>query len=299
MTVTGGRRGSGPAAAAVPTDADRFNAFEAAGWEDAAKGYDAMIGQVTRRLIDPLLDAVGLRPGMRVLDVATGPGHVAGRAAGRGGAVVGIDIAAAMIALARRSYPDPEFCCGDAEALPFPDDSFDAVVGNFAILHFGRPERAVAEMVRVLRPEGRLALTAWDLPVRMRMLGVVLDAIEEAGAAAPPDLPAGPSFFRYADGDTFAALLTGQGLTGVDVTTVGFTQAIARADELWHGLITGTVRTSVLLRHQPSRTRARIRAAFDRNVEAYRTAAGYLEIPLSVKFASGHKAHGRQRGGTT
>src|SRR4029453_5686212 len=72
--------------------------------------------------------------------------------------------AAWMPAVASRLHPQVEFVQGDAEALPFTDEAFDAVVGNFALLHLGRPEQAAAEFVRVLKAGGRLALTAWDAP---------------------------------------------------------------------------------------------------------------------------------------
>jgi SAM-dependent methyltransferase len=66
------------------------------------------------------------------------------------------------------------------------------MVGNFLMLHLGRPERAAAEFVRVLAPGGRLALTVWDLPERARFLGVLLEALAAAGASPPEDIPVGP-----------------------------------------------------------------------------------------------------------
>ena len=139
-----------------------FNAFEAAGWEKA-HGYDRFLGRITSRLVDPLLDAAGVQAGTRTLDLASGPGYAA--ACRRPGAsVVGVDGAAAMVSLAGRLHPGLEFRRADAHQLPFDDASFDAVVGNFLILHLGRPEEAVREFFRVLRPNATLALTAWDLP---------------------------------------------------------------------------------------------------------------------------------------
>ena len=93
---------------------------------------------------------------MRVLDVGSGPGYVAAAAAARDATAVGVDVAPAMVALARTLHPQVEFVQGDAEHLQFADDSFDAVVANFAILHLGRPEQAAAEFARVLvsRREG-------------------------------------------------------------------------------------------------------------------------------------------------
>jgi SAM-dependent methyltransferase len=83
------------------------------------------------------------------------------------------------------ALPRAEFREGDAQALPFPDRCFDAVVSNLGLPHFGRPEQAVAEFRRVLTDEGRLALTAWNFPARARLVGVLLDAAQEVGIASP------------------------------------------------------------------------------------------------------------------
>jgi SAM-dependent methyltransferase len=184
-------------------DPDAFNAFEAAGWEDRALAYDRFFGSTTSQAVEPLLDAASVAAGTRVLDIATGPGYVAGEAARRGASVVGVDVAAAMVALARRLHPGLEFREADAHALPFEDASFDAVVGNFAILHLGRPEEAVAEFARTLAPGGTLALTVWDRPERARFVGVMLDAVAEAGATPPQDVPMGPDFFRFSVDEEF------------------------------------------------------------------------------------------------
>src|SRR5262245_23907594 len=118
--------GSGPPEPAV--DADAFNAFEAAGWEHQAPTYDHFFGRLTSRLVDPLLDAASVGSGSRVLDLATGPGYAAAKASERGASVVGVDITPAMIRLARERHPDIDFREADAEALPFEDGSFDAVI---------------------------------------------------------------------------------------------------------------------------------------------------------------------------
>ena len=270
------------------TDADAFTAFEAAGWERQAPTYDDVMGRVTSRLVGPLLEAAGVQQGSRVLDVATGPGYAAAAAADLGASVVGVDMAPAMVELARRLHPTVEFRVAQAEALPFEDDSFDAVISNFVAPHLSRPELAVAELVRVLRGGGRLALTTWDAADRMRFLGVFLDSFAEAGATPPPDIPAGPAFFQFADDEKFAKLLTGSGLNGVEITTVAFDHQIQSAEELWQGMLGGMVRTSATFLGQPEQTREKIRAAFDRLVLDYRRGE-WFEVPVSVKLASGVK----------
>jgi ubiquinone/menaquinone biosynthesis C-methylase UbiE len=269
-------------------DAEAFNAFEAAGWEKQAPGYEDFFGPITTRLVEPLLDAARVGRGARVLDVASGPGYVAAKAAERGASVVGVDIAEAMISLARRLHPQLEFRHGNAEALPFTDASFDALVGNFVMLHLGRPEQAAAEFVRVLAPGGKLALTVWDLPERARFLGVLLEALSAAGASPPEDIPVGPPMFRFSEEQEFARLLGSQRLEDIQVRTISFTHPESSPDALWRGLLGGTVRTSALILRQTSEMQRQIRVAFDRIVQQYEVGAR-LELPISVKLASARK----------
>jgi ubiquinone/menaquinone biosynthesis C-methylase UbiE len=269
-------------------DADAFNAFEEAGWEKQAAGYEDFFGRITTRLVEPLLDAAGVGPGDRVLDVASGPGYVAAKADERGASAIGVDVAEAMVSLARRLHPQLEFRRGNAEALPFPDESFDAVLGNFLMLHLGRPEQAVAEFFRVLAPGGRLALTVWDVPERARFLGVLLDSAAAAGASAPKEIPVGPPIFRFSDEQEFARLLGSHGLEAIQVRTISFSHPAASPDELWRGLLGGTVRTSALILSQTADMQREIRAAFDRIVQEYQV-GDRLEVPVSVKLASGRK----------
>ena len=267
-------------------DGASFDAFERAGWERVASAYHDFAGAITPRVVEPLLDAAGVGAGDRVLDVACGPGYAAARAAARGASAVGIDVADAMIAIARDRYPDAAFRHGDAQALAFPDGSFDAVVGNFALHHFGDPERAAREFARVLVPGGRLALSVWDFPVRARLVGVLLDAVAHAGATVPQDLPVGPEFFRYSHQPELVSLLEGHDFDAITVRNVSFLHTIATPDELWDGLVGGTVRTAAVVRAQPEPTRRRIRDAFERFLEVHRT-GDHINVPVSVKLAAG------------
>ena len=268
-------------------DADAFNAFEAAGWEATAGEYDTYWPTLTGRLSDALLDAVEAGPGTRVLDVACGPGHLAARAAERGATAVGVDIAEPMVGIARRRFPRAQFREGDAQALPFPDGGFDAVVSNLGLPHFGRPEQAIAEFRRVLTDDGRLALTAWNLPARARLVGVLLEAVQEVGVTSPEAVPAGPNFFRFADDVELDSLLT-EGFVDIAVRTVEFVHGVDSADELWAGLLHGTVRTSAVIRGQPAEVVRRIRAGFDRRVAGYRTGGTY-QLPVSFKLAAARR----------
>ena len=122
-----------------------FHDFEQAGWEKAAASYERGFGDVTIQSVGPILDAVGAGPGVRLLDVACGPGYVAAAAARRKSSVIGIDFSPSMVALASRRNPGLEFIEGDAESLDFQECSFDAVVMNFGMLHLARPAAAISE----------------------------------------------------------------------------------------------------------------------------------------------------------
>jgi ubiquinone/menaquinone biosynthesis C-methylase UbiE len=113
----------------------------------------------------PLAAAARIAAGDRVLDVGCGTGALARAAAervGPNGAVVGLDRNEGMLAVARRLGRDIEWRQGMAEALPFPDASFAAVVSQFSLMFFEDRETALREMWRVIKPGGRLAVAVWD-----------------------------------------------------------------------------------------------------------------------------------------
>lgn len=111
-----------------------------------------------------VLEAAGVRRGMRVLDVACGTGVLARSAAERvgAGAVVGLDVNPGMLAVARRHDAGIDWREGRAEALPFDDATFDAALCQFGVMFFDDRGAALREMWRVLRPGGRLAIAVWD-----------------------------------------------------------------------------------------------------------------------------------------
>lgn len=108
--------------------------------------------------------AIAPEPGERVLDIACGTGTSTAAIARRGARVVGVDFSPGMIAEARRRHPELDFHAGDAQALPFGDDEFDAVTVSFGLRNFADPHAALAEMYRVLRPGGRVVITEFSTP---------------------------------------------------------------------------------------------------------------------------------------
>ncbi len=277
-----------PATTQRTVSADAYKALERAGWGARAETYGRLTGRITVRFVEPLLDAAGVVTGMGVLDVGTGPGYAAQRAAERGAVATGVDIADEVLALARRRHPGVRFVRGDAEALPFAERSFDALVSNFTINHLPRPERGIREFARVVVPGGRIALSAWDVSEHNRFLGVMVDALRECGVTASPEAVAGPDPYRFADDDEFRELLRGAGLEDVEVRSVSLTHLVPDTEDLWAGMLGGSVRSGGLVMRQPPRTRRRIRAAVERLLEEYRDGDG-LAIPASAKIAWGSR----------
>lgn len=270
-----------------PVDPSAFRAFEHAGWEKLPERYHDAFADLTTQAIEPLLNAVAVRSGMRLLDVATGPGYVAAAAAQRGASVVGVDFSAAMVAEARRRYPAVDFQEGDAEALPFPDGSFDAMVMNFGLLHLGRPERALGEAHRVLRPGGRIGFTVWAKPEQARGFGIVLGAIQKHGNMNAP-LPSGPAFFRFSDPAECRRVLHDASFVTPDVIEVPQLWRLRSQDELFEIMLESTVRTGGLLRAQTPEALAAIRAGIRDSVGSYRKGDA-IELPMPAVLASATK----------
>lgn len=188
---------------------------------EAAEAYEALFVKALFAEWAPrVADAVGVEKGERALDVGSGTGVLAREIASRvgpEGRVVGLDPNPGMLAVAQRLTPTAEWREGTAESLPFPDESFDAAVSQFSLMFFKDRRRAVGEMLRVLRPGGRMAVAVWDgldnNPGYDRLVAV-LDRV--AGQPAGDGLRAP---FVLGDRDSLSTLFDEVGVTGADVST--------------------------------------------------------------------------------
>ena len=269
---------------------DSFHSFEKAGWSDdsVVETYGQLIARLTTQAIPALLDAVAAGRNTRLLDVATGLGDAAAAAAARGATVTAIDFSSAMVQRARRTHPGIEFHEGDAQELPFPDRSFDAVVCNFGMLHFTEPERSLAEARRVLVPGGRVAFTVWAAPERVVGLSIAQRAAQaHADPAAAAELPQGPAFFRFSDHDECVRTLSSIGYEQCRAFEVPQVWQLASVEELLRALAQGTVRTRALLLAQRDEARERIDRAVREGVAPWVRADGTLELPMPAVLATG------------
>jgi SAM-dependent methyltransferase len=276
----------------VQSDATAFHDFEQAGWQRAAAYYSDTFGTLTSCTVDSLLDAAGVIGGMRVLDVATGPGYVAGAAAARGAQVVAVDFSPLMVAEARRRWPDVLVREGDAESLPFGEGEFDAVVMNFGLLHLAQPEAAMREARRVLRNGGRYAFTVWGAPDEAVGFGIVLRAMETYGTT-DVGLPPGPPFFRFSDPEECRGSLMAAGFTGIDVRRLPLIWRLPSAEMLFEAALHGGVRTSAALQAQTPHALSVIRQSVLAEVQRYADGNG-IALPMTVVLASGVRSPERR-----
>ena len=137
-------------------------------FDAVADRYDRMNAVMTfgqeRRWRRAVAATLSLRPGMRVLDLAAGTGASSLPFAAAGAMAVSCDFSAGMLAVGRRTHPYLSFVAGDALRLPFADDCFDATTISFGLRNVADVGRALAELARVTRPGGRLAILETSQP---------------------------------------------------------------------------------------------------------------------------------------
>lgn len=159
---------------------------------------------------------VGVKPGIRVLDVACGTGNSAIPAARAGAQVTGVDIATNLLEQAKKRAASEQlnirFDEGDAEDLPYADQSFDIVVTMFGAMFAPRPGRVAAELIRVCKPGGMIAMANWT------PRGFVAKSMQVTAKMVPPP-PGVPLPLLWGDETTVRQRL-GQGTSGLQCSPV-------------------------------------------------------------------------------
>jgi SAM-dependent methyltransferase len=221
-----------------------------------------------------------------VLDVACGTGILARTAAdavGPQGSVVGVDINPAMLAVAERVRPDIDWRRADVQRLPFPDACFDRVVCQMALMFFADRTAAAAEMARVVRPGGTVAVMApASLPEQPAWGPFVAAAARHAGPDAVRLLG---TYWSAGDIDELAGLLRGAGLEDVGATTRIGVATFPSLDEMITTEVESTPLASRIERDVYDMIRNDARAALARFVAA----DGRALLPLTGRLVSGRR----------
>lgn len=168
-----------------------------------------------------VLKAAQVQAGDAVLDVACGTGILARAAAnlvGAGGWVTGVDINEGMLTIAQQKAPSISWKVAPAESLPFEADTFDRVVSQFGLMFFENPTRAVAEMGRVVRPGGCIAVAVWDSLEATPGYAVVAEVLDELfGSEAARSIQAP---YLLGDRQKLTSLFADAGMNEVTIQTV-------------------------------------------------------------------------------
>lgn len=264
---------------------DAFATWERESWEVRAAAYAERVGRLTTGAISALLDAAAVGAGTRLLDVATGPGFVAEAALARGALVTAVDQSEAMVREFGRRLPGVEVRCAPAESMGLPKASYDAVVAGFLLNHLARPRAVMTQLVRVLVPGGRVAMSVWDVPAANRAMGLVGEVVTALGIRGV--IPPGPESTAYADHAAFAGLLEAAGLAQVQVQRTTWTFE-AEPGEWFDTVAAAMPRSGAVLAQVDEQQRAEARAEYiERARNAFEGHGDLVVLPTAAVIGSG------------
>jgi len=212
----------------------------ASGWEKWDRLFDEQIAFLNHRLV---ADA-RLRSGLRVLDLGSGTGYpalLAAQTVGPTGSVIGLDLAADMLAVAERKakrlgLTNVTFRGGDVTTLPFEAASFDAVTSRFCLMFLPEIPKAAAEIARVLKLGGWVAAAIWSAPEKNPSIGLAMIVLKQFLELPPPD-PSAPGIFRLAKPGDLAGMLQQAGLADIADEEVLGEWSYASAEEYYISLM--------------------------------------------------------------
>lgn len=256
------------------------------GWDRAAADYEPLWQAQLAGAQEALLELAALQPGQRVLDVACGTGLVslaAAAAVGPAGAVLGVDLSGAMVdaATARareRGVANARFARMDGEALDCADAGFDVAVCALGLMYMPEPERALAEMRRVLRPGGRMVAAVWGERSRCGWASVfgIVDA-EVASDVCP-------LFFRLGQDDALARACAAAGFGAARSLRLAATLDYADAGQACDAALLGGPVALAWSRFDEA-GRQRVRARYLASIAAWRHGHGY-RLPAEFVVAA-------------
>ena len=272
-------------------DADGYKRIEREVYSATAGSYEKYGGRSFEAYAAPLVDAAGLRPGEQVLDVACGPGIPSLMAAPLimpGGSITGVDLAPGMVELASekarsRGIVNALFRQGDAEGLLFPGNIFDVALCNHGLVHTTDRKKVLQEMRRVLKKDGRLALSVWSTPDKACVVGIRAAAIREIWPAAI--VPGAPMWFDFGSSGAIERILAETGFSDVETSRITIFMEAASPQEYWEAVVGISGRLQMLLKNIPPDAAQRIRDSVLSAAENFRSGA-IIKVPCEEVIAT-------------
>lgn len=247
-----------------------FKRLERAGYNRIGARYLAA-SPVRQGLADALLAAARLAPGQRVLDLASGPGLLARSVrdmVGDGGLTVASDISEGQLACC----PDLIRVAADGEALPFASGSFDRVLCGLGLMFFPDEQAALGDIRRVLRPNGRLALSVWGRAEEVPLVEAALSCMRRL---LPPPKVVRPSIFRFGDADELARRLASADYCDVAIQPYRFTVSFRDAGAYWQGFLDLAGGAAESLSRLPAEKQQALAAAVSEDLAPHAVEDGY------------------------
>jgi len=185
-------------------------------WDDHADAYERVFEPLTTAFAVQALDRLEPLAGLDLLDVAAGAGGTALEALRRGARVTAVDASAVMVRRIAVRAPGVAAHRMDGAALALPDGRFDAAISSFGVVLFPDPAAGMAELHRVLRPDGRVAVVTWTEPHRYALAARLYEAIIAVRGAPPPagELPAQ---LRFVEPERLRALVAAAGFDDISI----------------------------------------------------------------------------------
>ena len=261
--------------------AETVHEYEHETWDRCSKKYLDGFAGLSQETIPSLIEAAEIAKGDKVLDLGSGPGHVADHLAQLGAQVTGIDFVQSMIDVSQQKYPKIDFRMANAEKLPFEDDGLDAVVSNFVVHHLARPEVVFREVARVLTPGGRFAFTVFADPEAQSSIGAFFQAFEQYSALE--ELPHGP-LFGVTDLSLYTSMLESAGLGNAEFDFQNIVWRSESPDPIVNSFWDWGNMSAM-----PQDLQDKIETATRQNLAPYQQASGDYAFPHQVLLGSAAK----------
>lgn len=280
-------------------DPTEYKADQRQSWDAAAPAWERWadrIDESSRDVSLTLLELARIQSSHRLLDIASGTGEPALTAAlhvGPTGSVVATDQSSRMLTVARsraaaQGLQNLEFQEADAEALDFPEGSFDAATCRFGLMFLPDLAGSLQRIHRFLRPGGWFAAAIWDVPPRVPMIGVAMNLATEM-LEVPPPPPGVPSLFSLSPPGVLEQAFTASGFANVQAQDARLDIEFPSGEEYTGFVLDTAAALTAILERQPADRQKEFRQNLAQAASQYATASGAIHMVNYARCVAGQR----------